>query len=210
MTPNRGEPRRRTITTAASRRSILVFTEGQRTEPVYLTHWHRMHRENVIVTIDDFHASPMQLVEEAVAKRAIDLRAAKRGQGAAYDEYWCVFDVDEHPHLDRALRLAEASGISVALSNPCIELWFLLHFEDQWTEMHRHAAQRRSSELLGFGKVPTPAALAELAGRYEEARRRAQSLDKKHDREGAPPRSNPSTGTWRLIDQITGLDDAGP
>jgi hypothetical protein len=204
VTPERGgEPRRRT-TSAGNRRSILVFTEGQRTEPVYLTHWHRMYRENVIVTIDGYHASPMQLVEEAVAKRVIDLRAAKRGQGAAYDEYWCVFDVDEHPHLDRALELAGTSGISVALSNPCIELWFLLHFEDQWDEIHRRDAQRRSTGLLAFGKVPTPAALEELAIRYEDARRRAQALDKKHDRDGSPPRSNPSTGAWRLIDQISG------
>jgi hypothetical protein len=30
----------------------------------------------------------MQLVEEALAKRAIDLRAAKRGQGTHYDEYY--------------------------------------------------------------------------------------------------------------------------
>jgi hypothetical protein len=133
-----------------------------------------MYRENVIVTIDGYHASPMQLVEEAVAKRVIDLRAAKRGQGAAYDEYWCVFDVDEHPHLD------------------------------QWDEIHRRDAQRRSTGLLAFGKVPTPAALAELAIRYEDARRRAQALDKKHDRDGSPPRSNPSTGAWRLIDQISG------
>jgi hypothetical protein len=163
-----------------------------------------MYRENVIVAIDGFHASPLQLVEEAAAKRAADLRAAKQGKGAAYDEYWCVFDVDEHPHLDQALELAGRSGISVALSNPCIELWFLLHFEDQWAEIHRHDAQRRSSVLLACGKAPTPAALAELVSRYEDARRRAQALDKKHDGDGSPPRSNPSSGTWQLIDQIKG------
>jgi hypothetical protein len=29
-------------------------------------------------------------------------------------------------------------------------------------------------------------------------------LHKKHDRVGSPPRSNPGTGAWRLIDQISG------
>jgi len=202
LTPKRGGEPRRPASRTGGRRSILVFTEGQRTEPIYLTHWHRLHRENVIVTIDGFHASPMQLVEEAVAKRAIDLREAKRGRGASYDEYWCVFDVDEHPHLERALGLAGRSGISVALSNPCIELWFLLHFEDQRGEIHRHDAQRRSFEFLGCRKVLTPAALTELADRYEDARRRAQALDEEHDRNGSPPRSNPSTGAWQLIDKI--------
>jgi hypothetical protein len=161
-----------------------------------------MHRESVIVTIDDYHASPMQLVEEAAAKRVIDLRAAKRGQGAPYDEYWCVFDVDEHPYLDRALEVAHTSGISIALSNPCLELWFLLHFEDQWAEIHRHDAQRRSFELLACGKALTPAALAVLVDRYEDARRRAQTLDKKHAGDGSSPRSNPSSGAWQLIDRI--------
>ncbi|HUN33574.1 MAG TPA: RloB family protein, partial [Trebonia sp.] len=186
MTQRRGgEPRRPAASGVGERRSILVFTEGQRTEPIYLTHWHRLHRQSVIVTIDGFHASPMQLVEEAVAKRAIDQRAARRGQGAPYDEYWCVFDVDEHPHLERALEVAARSEISIALSNPCIELWFLLHFEDQWDEIHRYEAQRKSLELLASGKVPSQAALAELVGRYDDARRRAQALDKKHDRDGS-------------------------
>jgi hypothetical protein len=202
--PRSGEPRRATASPAGQRRSILVFTEGQKTEPVYLTHWHRLHREKVIVTIDGYHGAPMQLVEEAVAKRAIDLRQARAGQGAAYDEYWCVFDVDEHPHLNRALELARRSEISIALSNPCIELWFLLHFEEQWEQIHRYDAQRRCAELLGRGKVPSPEALAALVSRHEDARRRALALDKKHDRDGVPPRSNPSSGTWRLIDQIRG------
>lgn len=52
---------------------------------VYLTHWHRMHREPVIVTIDEFHGAPLQLVETAAAQRSADLRAAKRGKWDAYD-----------------------------------------------------------------------------------------------------------------------------
>lgn len=150
-----------------------------------------MHRERVIVTIDEFHGAPLQLVETAAARRAADRRSARRGRGDAYHEYWCVFDIDEHPHVDQALLLAASSGISVAVSNPCIELWFLLHFQDQNAAIHRGDAQRKSADLLKCDKSPTTAALAELAGRYEEARQRAQALDKKHGLDGSPPRSNP-------------------
>jgi RloB-like protein len=196
-----GKPKRRT-SGAARRRSILVFTEGLKTEPIYLTHWHRIFRERIIVTVDEFHGTPLKLVEAAAARRTADLRAARRGRGDAYSDYWCVFDIDEHPHVDRALELAAASRISVAVSNPCIELWFILHFQDQTAVIDRGDAQRKSSDLLKFGKTPTTAALADLVSRYEDARRRAKALDEKHRLDGAPQRSNPSSGAWCLIGQI--------
>lgn len=165
-------------------------------------------RDRVIVTVDDFHGTPLQLVETAAAQRFADLRAAKRGKGDAYDQYWCVFDIDEHPYVDQALQFAASSQISVAVTNPCIELWFLLHFEDQTADLHRRKAQEMSSGLLGFEKVPTAAALIELSARYEDARRRAQALDRKHDLDGSPPRSNPSSSMWCLVDQVRGPDSS--
>jgi hypothetical protein len=197
-----GRSRRTTEAGSSRRRSILVFTEGSKTEPMYLTHWQRLHRDRVRVAFDTFHAAPMQLVERAAARHADDLRKVRHGHGAVYDEYWCVFDVDEHPNIRRALDLAASNGISVAVTNPCIEAWFLLHFQDWGAAIDRGDAQRKSSDLLGCGKAPTSAALTGLVGRYEEARRRARALDSKHALDGSPPRSNPSSGIWRLIDRI--------
>ena len=113
-----------------------------------------------------------------------------------------MFDIDEHPRVDQALQLAASSQISIAVTNPCIELWFLLHFQDQTADLHRHKAQEISSDLLGCAKVPTAAALIELVGCYEDARRRAQALDRKHEMDGSPPRSNPSSSLWCLVDEI--------
>jgi hypothetical protein len=109
-----GEPGRK-ASGIGNRPSILVFTEGKKTEPIYLLHWSRAYREQVIVPVDDFHGTPLALVQEAAARRAADLRAERRGHGGAYSEYWCVFDIDEHPHVGQALDLAAASGISVAV-----------------------------------------------------------------------------------------------
>lgn len=110
----------------------MVFAEGEKTEPIYLTHWYRLHRDRVIVTIAPHEeTSPFELVERAVAQRSSDLREERRRRGDAYTHYWCIFDVDEHPKIPEALQLAQSNSINVALSGPNIELWFLIHFEQQ-------------------------------------------------------------------------------
>ena len=80
-----GEPKRK-VSDKAKRRSVLVFTEGKKTEPVYLMHWSRAYRERIIVTIDGFHGTPLSLVQEAANRRAADLKAARRGGGDAYSD----------------------------------------------------------------------------------------------------------------------------
>lgn len=94
-----------------------MFTEGEKTEPIYLQHWHRLHRQHVVVSISEFHGTPMALVDRAVKEKVADLREAKRGRGNPYDQYWCVFDLDVHPKVREAVTLAERNGIQIGLSN---------------------------------------------------------------------------------------------
>jgi len=196
-----GPPRRRP-SKAALLPELLVFVEGLRTEEIYLTYWHRQYRDRVRVEIDDYRGGPLQLVERAVEAQRIEARDARKGRGRAHDQIWCMFDRDAHPNFAQAIDLAEKHGINLAISNPCLELWFILHFEDHASYLERYAAQRRAEELLGSSKVLTESALTALAGGYDEARRRAVKLDEKHAGDGSPPRSNPSSGVWRLIDLL--------
>ncbi|MBK5223754.1 MAG: RloB domain-containing protein, partial [Acidimicrobiia bacterium] len=85
---------------------------------------------------------------------------------------------------------------------PCIELWFVLHFDDQAAHLERGDAQRRSKSLLSCEKVLTPAAMGQLVDRFGDASARAKSLDEKHAGDGSPPRSNPSTNMWELVNRI--------
>lgn len=144
----------------------------------------------------------MQLVERAVAAQRGEARQGKKERGRAHDQIWCVFDRDEHPNFTEAIGLALRHGINLAISNPCLELWFLLHFEDQTAHLERRAAQGRAESLLGCSKVLTEAALSELAERYDDASVRAVKLDEKHAGDGSPPGSNPSSAVWRLVDVI--------
>jgi hypothetical protein len=180
----------------------LVFAEGLRTEEQYVVHWHRRHRDRVNVVIDDFRGTPLQIVQRAVAAKKESERESRKGRGDAYDKVWCICDVDEHPNLAEAINLAEAHGIGLAISNPCIELWFILHFEDQTAYIDRKAAQSRAKELLSCGKSLSDAALLALEERHDHAAERAQALDQKHEGDGSAAGSNPSSAVWRLIDSI--------
>ena len=148
--------------------------------------------------------APMTVVDHAVQQKRHEAREARRGRGRASDEYWCVIDVDQHPNLGPAVEKAIANGISVAVSNPCVELWFILHFQDQAAEIGRKRVQAISKELLKCDKTLDEQALLALDERFLEARAKAKALDAKHLGDGRPPRSNPSSGVWKLIDRITG------
>ena len=56
--------------------------------------------------------------------------------------------------LPRAFDLARRHQISVAVSNPCIELWFVLHFEDHRAWIDRHAVQMKYSGSVAMRKGP--------------------------------------------------------
>lgn len=194
---------RRKVAARPQRRELLVLAEGQVTEEVYLLFWRRRARRHTLVEIHEFHGAPMSLVEKAVEIKAEEERHEKRGLGRAHDEIWCVFDVDVHPHLERASELAAANDIELAISNPCIELWFLLHFADQTAYIDRRAAQREAKAHLKCGKNLDDDALDSLAENFALAKERAQRLDEKHRGDGTPAPGNPSSGAWRVVDSIT-------
>ncbi|MGB4698431.1 MAG: RloB family protein, partial [Methanothrix sp.] len=73
---------------------------------------------------------PISLVKAAISiinRKRSDCRISQE-EG---DEIYCVYDVDDNSDavLNSAKELAEKNGIKIFLSNPCFEIWFLLHFE---------------------------------------------------------------------------------
>jgi len=182
---------------------LLVFTEGEVTEVNYLTHLHRQVRDAVTVSIDAFHGGPLQLVEHAIDSKDADTRGEQKGRGRARDGYWCVFDTDVHPNLDQAVQLAAAHDIGIGLSNPCLELWFMLHYADQTAYLTGQEAQSEWHRLCGArGKAVDAEVAAQLFERFAGAKVRATQLGAKHHLDGSPPGSNPSSSVWRLVDTI--------
>jgi hypothetical protein len=181
---------------------ILIVCEGKVTEPEYFRALQHEFRNRLVhVEIDKQAGVPLTVVERAIAldETAKDESRYNKDDNLRFDEVWCVFDVDAHPRLDDALKLAKESGFEVALSNPCIELWALLHFTERSERIHRHEAQSSLREFLP--KYDKKLDFRRMHGGYTKAVERAQSLQKTADAVGDSKR-NPSTGVYRLTERI--------
>ncbi len=200
--PRAGKPRR-TAGKRDQRRVIRVLTEGAVTEPSYLAQWERGNRR-VRVEFAESGMAPLSLVQRARDHQQANSRSHRGGRGVDFDEIWCVFDVDQHPNLAQAINEARQSGIGVALSNPCFELWLVLHFEELSAHIDRRAAQRRARDLGATdGKHLDPNNLDALLSGYEDAKDRAQQLRDRHIANGSDPNENPSSTVWELVDRIS-------
>ena len=189
--PKGGRPKR-VVGKRETKKVVRVLAEGSVTERQYLSKFARRHRE-VHLDWGACGMVPLSLVQRARTDQRISPRD--------FDEIWCVFDVDEHPNLAQALNEARQSDISVALSNPCFELWLILHYEDHTAPIDRHDAQNRA-EALGAvaGKSLDPGNVEDLIAGCEKAKHRSQTLRSRHIANGSPPDANPSSNVWELLD----------
>ncbi len=183
---------------------ILIVCEGTVTEPGYFEELRRLYRRVVDVKISP-GGVPKTLVERAAAfKKACEREATvKKDDNLRYDEVWCVFDVDDHPKIADARQQARDNGINLAISNPCFELWVLLHFQDQRAHISRQKLRAAcKTHLPGYEKeLPTEL----LNQRYDQATTRARDLDVWQQEQGREC-GNPSTGVYKLTEAIRGLN----
>lgn len=124
---------------------LHVFCEGANTEPSYLLSFAQAWGNRVVKVVPIEAAGvPMTLVQRARSKKS-ELEKTARREGDSFSsrfEVWGVFDIDEHPNVAEATALAKQSGVKVCKSNPCFELWALLHFKRHDAEIHRWNVQR--------------------------------------------------------------------
>jgi hypothetical protein len=142
---------------------------------------------------------------------AIEARDKERREQGEIDEFWCVFDVEwptNHTTLGDALRLADKSGIQLAVSNPCFELWLVLHFADcdAWLDNDQARRRRRQHD----GKLDKGLDPARYMPNRHVAGARAVRLERRHVKDGtASPHDNPSSGMHRLISSVEPAGVAG-
>ncbi|HEX6360636.1 MAG TPA: RloB family protein [Actinophytocola sp.] len=156
---------------------MVIFCEGEASEPDYINALKRLPevRGNTSINIEiaTERGVPLPLVRRAVERACDD----------EVDECWCVFDVEwpkHHPNLDEAVRLAQEHGIRLAISNPCFELWLILHFEEQTAFLSTADAERKSHKLDGrAGKRIDAAAYMD---RRTTATVRALRLSRRHEK----------------------------
>lgn len=181
---------------------ILVVCEGKKTEPLYLRQLqHHLRNPRVHVEPVGPAGVPLTVVQTAIEERrkAETKARSEHDENHLWDEVWAVFDVDDHPNVAEAKQLATANGIYLAVSNPCFELWALLHFADQRAHIERGKLRAMLQQHLpGYDKELV---FVKLHPGYDEAVQRARELDDAADRAGRLGR-NPTTGVHRLTEII--------
>ncbi|HAO2891983.1 TPA: RloB domain-containing protein, partial [Escherichia coli] len=134
------------------------------TEPAYFEALGRsVDRALIDIKTEKAVGTPMTIAEVSTAfakgeglnrRRRAGLNSFEKG-----DEVWAVFDRDEHPYFQDAVNLCERHNVNVARSNPCFEVWLILHREEYNRSDNRHQTQRHLSNVCpeydpGRGKTP--------------------------------------------------------
>ena len=174
--PRRGNEERpfaRHSATRTAARSVIIVCEGVKTEYQYFEAIRKTLRLPT-VTVQVVHSGATD--PRSIVRNALELRQERERERrwSADDTAWAVFDGDEHRLRDPAnwndaFQIA-GKKVSLAVSNPCFELWYLLHYQDQQGYIDRDVARHLLKiHLPNYEKNnvlwPTP-----LQERWEEAR----------------------------------------
>lgn len=163
--------------------TVLVLTNGERTEFDYFNGIRDagMAGPGKVMIVKFRNGSPSDTVRSAAGLRDY----------SEYDEAWAVCDVDEFD-VQSAIETATARGINLALSQPCFEVWLILHKTASCPGFDNAAQVSRVLRKHVQGWDKGRLSFADFARGILLAVERAQRL-------GEPPEANPSTAVWRLI-----------
>jgi hypothetical protein len=171
---------------------ILIACEGLATEPRYFEAIRKHFR---LSTVNVFLIRHAGSDPHSVVVAAIDKKEEQEDEGIWIEGSsmaWAVFDGDEHiqnnlQNWNNALQKASKNKINLAISNPCFEFWYLIHFQDHSAYITRTDAMRLLKKYVsGYEKAkvlyPEP-----LASRTQDAIQRAKKLQNKSLEEYSNP-----------------------
>ena len=107
------------------KKTFYIATEGTSTEPVYFEYINRF-REDIQLKIIGVGRSP----KGVQSKFENQIKGKKLNRS---DKTWIVVDRDiwDTNELNNVQRWANENNCGFSLSNPCFELWLILHFENK-------------------------------------------------------------------------------
>lgn len=119
---------------------VFLFGEGKNTEEGWVQH---LRRQFLLPNLRyEYKGVPISTVEAALSQRAVRPR-----RGAVAPEVWVILDRDEHD-LTRALADARDGGVGIVFSNPCFELWAILHRQAHTRPIEHARLQSQAAALI--------------------------------------------------------------
>lgn len=178
-----------------ARQRIVIFCEGRVTEREYIEGLRKRERINLAqVIVAKETGTPKTLVEQAKKYK----KSIEQDEYGKNDEIWCVFDLDEHPFVLEAKQQARDNGLRVVMSNPCFELWLLLHFQYHSAPISRKAvACECKKHMVDYEKHIPPGIFAYVDTAIQHARRLAKWQESRNS-----SGKNPSTDVHVLVERV--------
>lgn len=165
--PSSGDPRPR----------FKIVCEGKVTEALYIEGLRKIYGANVLLLKQT--GTPATIADAIIKEKNDDKPRKNQDSWAKSNQYWAVFDHDEHPYIRETIDRLKANNVGIAYSNPCFELWLILHFMDHDSPEHRHDIQRNYEKLdESYCKTSGKAAdISKIIGGVEKAEERAHNLN---------------------------------
>lgn len=112
---------------------IYVFSHTQKTELEYFQEYKNYLKSHLLIPSKKIFGDPAKLLNYLITWKAKNVNYLDG------DEVWAVFDIDDFYSTDllKSIEKVHKSGIKIAFSNECFELWILLHFLKPSTPISR-------------------------------------------------------------------------
>lgn len=184
-------------------KSLILFgLEGKnKTEKNYFSNFQQIRGKFIIRWASGNATDPVGIVENI--KRYILKKNLKEG-----DRAFAVFDMDIDPlkeaAVEKARNLAKGQNIELITSNPCFEVWFVLHFEDSTASYNssKDVINKLRTYITSYKKSDD--VFEVLQGRMKDAILRAKKLRAYHkdNKTCKLSEQNPVTGVDQVVELL--------
>lgn len=194
---------------------IVIYTEGNVTEPEYLNNWIKgfaiKNNLNPLKVKTWFEIVPSNNESEPL-KIVENLIEDKSPKTSKLDKFYAVFDEDDRSvkgkdkeNYQSAFKIAGENQVNVICSNRSVELWAVMHFsevnptsqKDLEKELKKFMPQYNSGKNKRFDF-----AIMQNRGDEDKAIRRAKALRKNNETSSGDWKVRPSTNFDELIEAM--------
>jgi hypothetical protein len=203
--PPRIKPLKTPLSRELGHGRILIVCEGKQTEPNYFNKF----REKLLALkknrTEDIVIDILPAKHPAAKHVFDDARQKKESITPRYSEVWCVFDKDRNTddvYNQLIAKKAKEENIHIAYSNPCFELWFLLHFDYCDNRLSGKDCEKKlCNRMQRYSKTDTEL-FDRVTDKQAVAIKRAETLMNTWEGRTDFAKHNPSTTVHKLVEML--------
>ena len=201
---NRKISRDRVKNNRTQKSNIIIAVEGSnKTEKTYFNNFEKNTKKFNILYAKGNDTDPLKLVINLI--KEIDRRDLRLLED---DMAFCVFDTDTDQNknkiINEAKKIARDNNIKVITSSPCIELWFLLHYDFTTANLSNEDVIKRLKKF--YPKYEKYSNIyPEINNNIDVAIDRAKKLEEYQVTNGkqiGTVEANPSTEMYKIVEYL--------